>query len=686
MYRMAIGRFGMRSLYLATTTIACASCSSGDHNSASTSSGAGAAGVSGASTLPPGSGGASSGSGGSPGTGNGGAASGAGGTASPASGGGSNGAGAAGASGSGTVGTTPDGGADASDVDGGSYTGPKTNYPGRRWTVPDPSYDMVVDSNVKITMSDGIVLVGDVAYPADLGTSNRAKGDFPVLLTQNPYGSVYQASSGQFFVQRGYIYASVDVRGTSRSGGKFDLFGPREADDGAELVTWASKLAGSDGKVGLHGCSQLGINQIETLTRLGPSSPVKASIPACASGDFFRDTVTDNGIPSTAGAAIIALLGNNDLTTGGDATYYRDFWKERDRLARAPAIAATGVPMLLWAGWHEPGSIGSLELYVALQNLAAGRAESSQIEDGDTVSGKYQVILGDWGHAGGLDYGIQLEWYDTWIKGIRTGMPTTTKTPLHLEELGGTNRWLNARNYPLVDTYTPLYLSSGGKLGKSADATAGQDQLLWAPDGALGGSIEYQTDPFTDGGMLAGPIAVRLQASSSNANLQFSVDVYDKAANGTRTKITHGSILGSLRALRTQASDPGTSWTDKNGLPTRPYLKLDQDETLSAGAPAQLDVPLWPAVWSIERGHSIVLRIATAPPAADCGGLIALPVGCNLTDPQKNSLTGGIYKINRGGKSSSFISLPLLAHGSLTTAEAVVSATGIKGTPLPVDW
>jgi hypothetical protein len=123
-----------------------------------------------------------------------------------------------------------------------------------------------------------------------------------------------------------------------------------------------------------------------------------------------------------------------------------------------------------------------------------------------------------------------------------------------------------------------------------------------------------------------------------------------------------------------------------NGLPIRPYLTLDQDESLATGQPAQLDVPLWPSLWSIERGHVLVVRIATTPQSGDCGGLIALPVGCDLTTPQRNSLTGGVYKINRGGSSGSLISLPLLAHGSLTTGEALVSPTGIQGTPLPVDW
>jgi predicted acyl esterase len=198
------------------------------------------------------------------------------------------------------------------------------------------------------------------------------------------------------------------------------------------------------------------------------------------------------------------------------------------------------------------------------------------------------------------------------------------------------------------------------------------------PDGWPGGSIEYASEPFADGAMLAGPIAARLEVVSSNGNVQLSIDLFDQAPGGTRSKITHGGILGSLRR-----SHPLTSWADATGLPVRPYLTLDQDDPLTAGQATELDVPLWPSVWSIEPGHVLVVRIATTPVAGDCGGLIALPVGCNLTDPQRRSLAGGVYELERGG---SLISLPLLAHGALTSAEAVVSPTGAAGSPLPVDW
>jgi hypothetical protein len=185
---------------------------------------------------------------------------------------------------------------------------------------------------------------------------------------------------------------------------------------------------------------------------------------------------------------------------------------------------------------------------------------------------------------------------------------------------------------------------------------------------------------LTNGALLAGPIAARLEVTSSNTNLQLSVDLFDQAPDGTRAKITHGSILGSLRR-----TDPQKSWTDAAGLPIRPYLTLDQDEPLTPGAAVLFDVPLWPTVWSIEPGHRIVVRIATQPRSEDCGALIALPVGCNLTGPMLATLPGGVYTLGLG--SASLVNLPLLDHGDLTTADGAISPTAPAMAPtLPVDW
>ena len=566
----------------------------------------------------------------------------------------------------------------AQEADPECSAGPKTAYPGGRWTVPEATYGTVIEKDIRITMSDGVVLVGDVSYPADLATGQRAAGKFPVLLTQNPYGGTFGPASGRLFVTHGYIFASVDVRGTSRSKGVHDMFGPREAEDGAELVKWAAALQGSDGRVGLTGCSQLGINQLETVTKLGPDSPVKAMIPACGSGDFYRDTAFDNGIPTLVGALLVGAL---PPAQQADAYLYRDYWKTRDRVARVEAMYQTGVPMLFWSGWHEPGALGSLELYAALQNLSAGRPAYAKVEPGQKLSGKYQVILGDWGHAGGLDQGIQLQWYDTWIKGVDTGLPKETATPLHLGELGGTKRWVNASSYPLTSRYTALYLSSGGKLTRQAEASAGTDKFTWVAPGRASAFVDYTTEPFADGAVVAGPIAAHLEATSSNTDLQMVVEVFDKAPGGALKRISRGSILGSLRR-----TDAEASWTDDEGLPARPRLTLDEPQPLTAGQPNRLEFPLWPTLWSVEKGHSIVVRISTQSSSLECVNALGVPVGCSPTVPMQAALAGGTYTLHRGGELESFISLPLLAHGALATSPSKASPTGAAGTPLPIDW
>jgi predicted acyl esterase len=340
-------------------------------------------------------------------------------------------------------------------------------------------------------------------------------------------------------------------------------------------------------------------------------------------------------------------------------------------------MARADIPMLFWSGWHEPGSLGSLELYTALQNLAAGRPQAAKIADGQEVSGKYQVILGDWGHAGGLDSGIELQWFDTWIKGIDTGLPKVTKTPLHLAELGGTKRWINASGYPLVPTYTPLYLASGRALSRSVPSSSGQDELTW--DSVWIDSIEYTSEPFAQGAMLAGPLAARLHVTSSNTNAQLVLEILDKAPDGALAQISTGSILGSMRS-----TDATKSWADDNGLPMRPYLALDKDEALTPNQPTQLDVPLWPSVWSVEPGHSLVVRIGTLVALQDCAGLLSVPRGCMLTDPMTQTLTGGVYNLHRGGELPSFIALPLLDRGALASGKSAEAAT--RDTALPIAW
>src|SRR4051812_48727759 len=139
------------------------------------------------------------------------------------------------------------------------------------WDPGPAAYGTTQVTDVQIPMDDGVTLVGDVTYPTDLKTGERSAKKFPVLLTQNPYicqnPTTAQVLSGnpEYYVTHGYIFAMVCVRGTGRSGGTMDYFSPRERKDGVALVDWAAHhLDGSNGKIGLIGCSYLGLTQIFT--------------------------------------------------------------------------------------------------------------------------------------------------------------------------------------------------------------------------------------------------------------------------------------------------------------------------------------------------------------------------------------------------------------------------------------
>jgi predicted acyl esterase len=155
--------------------------------------------------------------------------------------------------------------------------------PGHHWTPAAATFKVVKRLDVPVRMSDGTVLRADIASPADPATGKPAAGRFPVLLTQSPYG---KDTAGQidssaigistYFVKRGYIDVVVDVRGTGNSGGRFDLFDPKQVSDGVALVKWVAALPHSSGKVGLHGASYLGIDQMLTAGAVGKGSPLKA--------------------------------------------------------------------------------------------------------------------------------------------------------------------------------------------------------------------------------------------------------------------------------------------------------------------------------------------------------------------------------------------------------------------------
>ncbi len=351
-------------------------------------------------------------------------------------------------------------------------------------------------------MADGTVLRANVYYPTDRHTGKAAKGPFPVIMVQTPYGKDYAglASGGEggpeagteigplpYFIKRGYIDVVADVRGTGASHGSFGLLDPIQGRDGAELVDWASKLPHSNGRVGTYGPSYMGYTQLMTAHNVGRHSPLRAMFPIVVGNDSYRDVAFQGGLQGFEfDAVILALFGGlnvanpigniNDLAdliqteaehvagllsynayqaanieTEGDQAFDGRYWQAREPRRWLHKIVHNRIPAFMVGGWYDLFQRGSPLDYSGLQNAFRHRPVSAPMKPGQKPTARYQLLMGPWYHvtagAGFSIYPLELRWFDHWLKGKNTGIDKV-RTPLHMYE-NGSGRWVDAKRYPL---------------------------------------------------------------------------------------------------------------------------------------------------------------------------------------------------------------------------------------------
>lgn len=588
-------------------------------------------------------------------------------------------------------------------------------YPGGKWSPRPVRFGVDRIENVPVTMDDGVVLDANIAYPTDLASGRRAKGPFPVVVEHMPYVQfAVPVKANAFFAEHGYISVQVRARGLGKSGGEVQFLSPREGLDGKAIIDWAAhKLEGSDGRVGLIGCSWPGAIAMTDVAAVGPGSPLKAAVAACSGMENMnRQSWLNAGMPtmsfwqfvergapltgnSAAGQRFFKRFGESILS-GGDMAFDADYWRERGRATLAQRIVDNGVPMLLWAGWGDVLETGTLRAYVALQNAHAKRPLEAPMEPGQPVTPRYQMIMGGWDHGQGLDMGVFLQWMETWVKGVDTGI-AHTRTPMHVFE-PGSNRWLNLSGYPVIEQSTRWHLSTQGRLqADSTDAPATSDALYYGEPSTPGARLSYTSEPLTQGATIAGPMSATLHASSSNTNLVFIGQLFDVAPDGSAVLISRGALLGSQHKL-----DEAKSWRDAAGTVTWPWPRLTRDEYLTPNQRYRFDLPLAPRQWGVQPGHRIRLEITTQTAMDRCPatGLPSLNDSdpCRLTQPQEKTVPGGVYRIELGGATPSTLNLPLLPYQHFPAVPAAMlsypwnegqrSVGGPHAKPfaLPLDW
>jgi len=396
------------------------------------------------------------------------------------------------------------------------------------WSPERARYGVLEQQNVPVRMGDGTVLRVNVYYPA--AGSHAAGGRFPVLLTQTPYGKDTAGGAGgatgedTYLIERGYIDVVADVRGTGDSQGQFGFFDPPQQRDGATLVRWAAKLPHSDGKVGLYGASYLGINQLLTVGKLGPASPVKAIFPIIAGNDLWRDTAFDGGlIDIEFGALYVGLTGSLNVVNpvaenpqdpldtlevelqhasnlasfdlplvlntsfAGDQAYDGPYWQARSPINALAQVVRDHVPAYLVGGWYDIFQRGEPLNFSGLQNALAGRSLYGPMSSSHPSSGRYQLRMGPWYHLTAATQNfdaLQLAWFDRWLKDEQTGIDRT-RTPAHLYLLGA-NRYLEQTQWPPASLRPTTWYLGSGPSGSGAPSQNDGVLTRTAPNSASG--------------------------------------------------------------------------------------------------------------------------------------------------------------------------------------------------------
>jgi|SRR5690242_10472894 len=180
-----------------------------------------------------------------------------------------------------------------------------------------PGYD--IEMSRMIPMRDGVKLEAWIFKPSAL------KGKAPAILELTQYE--IDGGRGQdfrTFVERGYVFVQVEVRGRGRSGGnKSGNFGLQVGRDGHDLIEWIAAQPWSDGHVFMHGGSFVGMTQWRTAAQAPPHLSGIAPYAPIYPG---WDVPNTNGIPQSWSAVIVGLVAGRTLNEDFAAS---DYWQKK---------------------------------------------------------------------------------------------------------------------------------------------------------------------------------------------------------------------------------------------------------------------------------------------------------------------------------------------------------------------
>ncbi len=478
-----------------------------------------------------------------------------------------------------------------------------------------------------IAMADGVRLSADVYHP----TGGRAGEKFPVLLEYLPYRKQEARSRNwalySYFVQRGYVVAAVDIRGTGNSEGRLIPYeySDIEQQDGEIVIDWLSKQAWSNGHVGMFGISWGGFNSIQMAARNPPA--LKAIVAIDATEDLFQDDVhymdgimhldswemsmdLDNSRPGAPGYVIDDDNFRNRFDTEPWMLTYKvrqrdgPFW---DRASVRDRYGDIRVPSFLIGGWYDGYRDSIPRMLEHVKNAPV------------------KAIVGAWNHTWpnqpypepGMEWRREaVRWFDHWLKGEDTGILEEPRFAVYvrnwhppgpyLEHAPGSWRYEDgwpirriqdrvlypqpnhtlSADPPPATTHQLRYLPSIG-------VEAGGPVMWWgdvAHDqrGTDAFSLVYDSDPLTEDLEILGLPHAALTVAASATRANWFARLSDIAPDGTVTQVAGAAMNGTHRE---SAREP---------------------RAIVPGEPFALDIEMHFTSWVFPKGHRIRLAVNNA--------------------------------------------------------------------------
>ena len=515
-----------------------------------------------------------------------------------------------------------------------------------KWKASERKYGVVVETDVKISLRDGVKLSCDVfrpdsngRFPAILGfhcyhQSAQTGPMKPVAISsvqwrhpgQERTNASLESGDPNFFVRRGYVHVVCNARGTGKSEGRWDSQGPREVQDVYEVIAWMAGQPWCDGNVTMFGVSYFAMIQFLVATLNPPN--LKCLFAPWGLTDWYRDLVYRGGIFSYGfpvgwsatslvysdckpenhsqkelgeegyRSAIARMLQDDDIKAvpelvsilrnpeAGVNPYivdlilhplYDKFWEER-----TVKYEKIKIPAYIGACWGNYG----------IHLLAAFRSW-------DKLNVPKKMIIGPPIYLDRPVYQLQHEavrWFDYWMKGIDTGI--MDEPPVRIFIMG-TNEWKESSTWPLPETkWTPFYLHEEGLLFEHEHwPNEGSDSFEDSP--WMRGSLKFATPPLVENTEVAGPIMLKLYASTTDAEMFWIISLLEIDPQGNERLLTKGWLRGSHREIDVSRSKP---WE-----PFHPHAK---SEPLTPGKIYEFDISLVPTGNLFKAGSRIGLKIS----------------------------------------------------------------------------